>query len=140
MKKRILFVDDEPKVLQGLQRALRSQTDVWDMAYVVDVAKATELLNQDQYDAVVLDCYLPDCRGTELLSDVRARCDAPVIVMTVDASAERVVDYLRAGAHHYLVKSTENLAVLALELERAIEDAARGASLERERREAESAA
>ncbi len=41
MKKRILFIDDEPKVLQGLRRALRSQTDVWDMVYVADVAKAT---------------------------------------------------------------------------------------------------
>ncbi len=72
MKKRILFVDDEPKVLQGLQRALRSQTDIWDMFYVSDGTKAIELLNQDDYDAVVLDVKMPGRNGLELLTEIKA--------------------------------------------------------------------
>ncbi|MCP4543843.1 MAG: response regulator [Chloroflexi bacterium] len=85
MKKRILFIDDEPKVLQGLQRALRSQTDAWDMVYVADVAKAGELLNQDRYDAVVLDVKMPGKNGLEVLSEIKANSytrDIEVIMLT----------------------------------------------------------
>lgn len=85
MKKRILFLDDEPKVLQGLQRALRTQTDMWDMIYVADSAKATELLNQGGYDAVVLDVKMPGKSGLELLAELKANSqtrDLEVIMLT----------------------------------------------------------
>lgn len=85
MKKRILFVDDEPKVLQGLQRALRSQTDMWDMFYVSDGAKAIELLNQGDYDAVVLDVKMPGRSGLELLAEIKTNShtrDLEVIMLT----------------------------------------------------------
>ena len=42
MKRRILFVDDEPKVLRGLQRTLHDQTDEWDMTFATSAAEATE--------------------------------------------------------------------------------------------------
>ena len=59
MKKRILFVDDEPRVLKGLQRMLHDQTDAWDMTFATGSAKATELLAQECYDAAVLDIKMP---------------------------------------------------------------------------------
>ncbi|GAF98858.1 unnamed protein product [marine sediment metagenome] len=34
MKRRILFVDDEPRVLDGLRRTLRAERDRWDMSFV----------------------------------------------------------------------------------------------------------
>ena len=44
MKKRILFVDDEPLVLQGLQRMLRNMREEWEMAFAESGAKALELI------------------------------------------------------------------------------------------------
>ena len=40
MSKRILFVDDEPMVLSGLQRSLRSMREEWEMAFVTSGSEA----------------------------------------------------------------------------------------------------
>jgi signal transduction histidine kinase len=85
MKRRILFVDDEPKVLQGLQRTLRDQTDEWDMTFATSAAEATERLAQKRYDAALLDIKMPGKNGLELLAEIKADArtrDMEVVMLT----------------------------------------------------------
>ena len=85
IKQRILFVDDEPKVLKGLERALRDKTSVWEMSYTSTAAQAFELLTQEPYDAVVLDIKMPEKSGLDLLGEIKADArtrDVEVVILT----------------------------------------------------------
>ena len=53
MKTRILFVDDDPLVLQGLQRMLRSMRQEWEMEFVDGAASALARLAESSFDVVV---------------------------------------------------------------------------------------
>ena len=73
MKKRILFVDDEPMVLRGLQRTLRKMRDVWDMAFASSAQEALAILDNNPMDVIISDMKMPEMDGTELLAQVKQR-------------------------------------------------------------------
>ncbi len=72
-KKRILFVDDEPFVLKGLQRMLWRLRGEWDMAFVESGRHALELMEQQPFDVVVSDIRMPEMNGAELLNKILRR-------------------------------------------------------------------
>ena len=70
---------------------------------------ALQKLSQRSYSLLLLDLQLPDRDGLELLAEIRQRgIDTAAIVITSDASTERVVEALRVGAKDYLVKPVTN--------------------------------
>ena len=71
--KRILFVDDEPKVLQGLQRMLRSMRNEWGMEFASSGREALEMLERAPYDVIVTDMRMPGMDGVQLLKEVTKR-------------------------------------------------------------------
>ena len=73
MKKRILFVDDEANVLQGLQRMLRGLRDCWDMQFASSGEEALTLLDKEIYDVLVTDMRMPGMDGAQLLTEVKRR-------------------------------------------------------------------
>ena len=83
--RRILLIDDEPKVLLGLRRMLHSQESVWEMAFAHSSSEAQELWAQQAYDVIVLDVNMPGKDGLELLADIKADSrtrDTEVVVLT----------------------------------------------------------
>ncbi len=68
---RVLFVDDDPRVLDGLRRSLRPLANECDMRFVVGGHKALEALAQQDADVVVSDMRMPGMSGAQLLSKVR---------------------------------------------------------------------
>ena len=73
MKKRILFVDDEPMVLKGLQRTLRKMRDQWDMVFTAGAADALKCLDQNPMDVIISDMKMPEMDGSRLLAEVKQR-------------------------------------------------------------------
>jgi HD-like signal output (HDOD) protein len=73
MKKRILFVDDEPDILNGLRDALWKQRAQWDMAFANSGAEALAQLDRRSFDVIVTDMRMPAMDGAELLTRVRER-------------------------------------------------------------------
>jgi HD-like signal output (HDOD) protein len=69
-ERRILFVDDEPAVLEGIRAMLAAQTD-WQLAFVTDAAAALTALGQASFDMVVTDMRMPGTDGVALLEAVR---------------------------------------------------------------------
>lgn len=67
----ILFVDDEPFLLEGLRSLLRKQRESWNMSFVGSGAAALEALAQQPRDVVVSDMRMPGMDGAELLGRVR---------------------------------------------------------------------
>ncbi|MCA3135362.1 MAG: response regulator transcription factor [Rhodocyclaceae bacterium] len=100
---RLLVVEDDPLIADGLVRTLRSGGHAVDHA--ADGATADRALAQYPYDLVVLDLGLPAMDGMEVLRRARARGSAtPVLVLTArDALDDRVAG-LDAGADDYLPK------------------------------------
>ncbi|MEP9409792.1 MAG: HDOD domain-containing protein [Candidatus Brocadia sp.] len=68
--KRILFVDDELKVLQGLQRMLRSMRHEWNMEFATSGHEALETLSKSPFDVIVTDMRMPGMDGVQLLREV----------------------------------------------------------------------
>jgi putative nucleotidyltransferase with HDIG domain len=73
IKKRILFVDDEPLVLRGLQRTLRKMRSEWDMVFASGGKEALEILDQQAMDVIVSDLKMPEMDGMQLLTEVKTR-------------------------------------------------------------------
>jgi YesN/AraC family two-component response regulator len=73
MKKRILFVDDEVNMLQGLRRMLNTMRHEWDMVFVESGQEALALLAQTPCDVIVSDMRMPGMDGVQLLTQVMER-------------------------------------------------------------------
>ncbi len=69
--KRILFVDDEPMVLEGLERMLRRYRKDWQPAFATSGRQALEMLAAARYNVIVTDIRMPEMDGVELLEQVR---------------------------------------------------------------------
>ena len=102
---RLLIVEDEPRLLRALAKALREE------GYAVDTAEEGEdgffKAQSCDYDAIVLDVMLPNMDGWEILKRLRAEKATPVLMLTArDATTDRVRG-LDGGADDYLVKPFE---------------------------------
>ncbi|MGI9427711.1 MAG: HDOD domain-containing protein [Bythopirellula sp.] len=101
---RILFVDDEPKLLDGLRSMLRAYRRDWTMDFRESAEQALIALDETPYDAIVTDLCMPGVDGAELLTRVRDKYpDTIRIVLSGQSEEERI---LRAvgPAHQYLSK------------------------------------
>ena len=72
-KRRILFVDDEPMVLKGLQRTLRKMRDEWEMTFASSSKEALDILGAEPYDVIVSDLRMPEMDGAQLLAEVKSK-------------------------------------------------------------------
>jgi two-component system, OmpR family, response regulator len=108
---RILVVEDEPRLLQSLAKALREE------GYAVDTAETGDdglfKAETSDYDALVLDVMLPGLDGWGILEKLRRRKKTPVLMLTaLDATRDRVRG-LDTGADDYLVKPFDLAELLA---------------------------
>ena len=70
---RILFVDDEPFVLEALQRMLHSMRHEWDMRFASGGAEALRMMAESPAEVVVSDMRMPDINGAQLLNEIMER-------------------------------------------------------------------
>ncbi len=101
---RVLLVEDDAALAQGIRMALRGEGYTLD--WVVDGLAAEHALGCERFDLVLLDLGLPRLDGLELLRRLRGQPEGnvPVLVLTSrDAKADRIQG-LDAGADDYLIK------------------------------------
>ena len=72
-KRRILFVDDEPMVLKGLQRSLRKMRNEWEMTFTSSSREALDILESGAFDVIVSDLRMPEIDGMQLLAEVKSK-------------------------------------------------------------------
>jgi DNA-binding response OmpR family regulator len=100
---KVLLVDDDPLILEIVQRGLRED------GYAVDVAasgaEGERFAGSTQYDAIVLDLVLPDISGFEIVERMRRNLSSvPVLMLTARQGTEAKIQGLDAGADDYLTK------------------------------------
>jgi len=104
MTKRILFVDDEPMVLSGIQRSLRTMRKEWEMAFATSGAQALEMLAQTRFDVVVSDMRMPGMDGAELLEQVKIKFPQTVRFVLSGQSDREAILRSVGPTHQYLSK------------------------------------
>ena len=107
MKKRILFVDDEPMILQGLQRMLRPLRDEWDMVFVDGGEKALAAMAESTFDVVVTDMRMPVMNGAQLLTEIRKRHPSTVRLILSGHADKDLVSQCLGVAHQYISKPSD---------------------------------
>lgn len=115
---RVLFVDDEVRILDGIRGLLRKQRHRWTMDFAVGGEAALEVLAKESYDVVVTDLRMPKVDGLALLQHLRERHpDTIRIVLSGDPERETALKVV-PHAHRVLTKPCQ-----ASELESALNSA-----------------
>jgi two-component system OmpR family response regulator len=108
---RILIVEDEPRLLRNIAKALREE------GYAVDTAETGDdgffKAETCNYDGIVLDVMLPGIDGWEILKRLRQIKRTPVLLLTARDAVKDRVRGLDAGADDYLVKPFDLSELLA---------------------------
>jgi two-component system response regulator QseB len=100
---RVLLIEDDAMIAQGLQTALRQGGFAVD--WTRDGKSAAAALQTTAFDVVLLDLGLPDRDGIDVLRELRLRGDAtPVIILTARDEIQHRIAGLDAGADDYIVK------------------------------------
>ncbi len=103
MASRVLVIEDEPGIVDFLDRGLRAHG--YEVATALDGETGTDMALNDDVSVVVLDLMLPGRSGLEVLRTLHtAKPGLPVIVLTALGDVEHRVAGLDAGAVDYLAK------------------------------------
>ena len=123
MKKiRILVVDDESVVREGVVAILSYQNDIEVVAEAKNGIQALELASKTKPDVILLDMVMPKQDGLETIPKLKEVLpDARILVLTSFAEADRVYQSIKAGALGYLLKDSTRLQLI-----QAIRDVAGG--------------
>lgn len=129
MKAKLLIVDDEKHIREGLERALTPED------YEVELAsngkEALSSLDQGDVDLIITDLKMPELSGEELMREALEKYPyLPVIILTGHGTIENAVEAMRNGAYDYITKPL-NIDKLSLIVKRALENS----SLKRQNRE-----
>jgi len=103
--RRLLFVEDDRDLNLYYQSALRGEGFEVTGAYTGE--EALNLLQKEPFDLVLLDIYLPDYNGVEVLKKIRMELQLnhlPVCMITGYLDVEPIVEAFRNGANAYIVK------------------------------------
>jgi len=110
MSPRVLVVDDEPALLQGLTYALTREH--FDVTTATDGEAALEAARSQDFDVIILDLMLPKLSGVEVCRQLRAESAVPIIMLTAkDSEVDKVVG-LEVGADDYVTKPFSALELL----------------------------
>ena len=103
----LLLVDDEPKILRPLERALRD--DGLEVVATTSAREAQRLLAERLFDVLVVDHLMPELTGLDLLRELaNGGADRPqAVIMTAYASVDNAIEAMRLGAFDYLQKPFE---------------------------------
>ncbi|MBP2435809.1 response regulator [Microbacterium amylolyticum] len=105
MSVRVIIVDDQTLVRQGIRGLLGISDEVDVVAEASDGAEALEKIAEVSPDVVLLDLRMPGMDGIATLEAMRAAdITVPVLVLTTFDDAELVLGAMRAGARGYLLK------------------------------------
>ncbi|MFF9508698.1 response regulator [Streptomyces sp. NPDC014724] len=104
---RLLIVDDDPLVRAGLALMLGGADDIDIVGEGADGTEAVDLVDRLRPDVVLMDIRMPAMDGLTATEALRARPDAPeVIVLTTFHADEQVLRAIRAGAAGFVLKDT----------------------------------
>lgn len=100
---KLLIVEDEPNLLSIIRKGLSEKNN--EVSVALDGTTALEMIQNHNFDVIILDIMLPDINGIEICRRLRASKNfVPILLLTALGTTENIVTGLNAGADDYLVK------------------------------------
>ncbi len=104
---RILIADDHALVREGLNKILKSETDMHVVCEAQNATQVFELLKQHKVDIVLLDISMPGISGLDALKDLKnIYPQLPVLILSMHPEDRFAVRALKAGAAGYITKES----------------------------------
>lgn len=97
--RRILLVDDEPKVLEGLKRMLRSMRQEYYTEFATSGKEALEIMTKSAFDVIVTDMRMPEMDGVQLLKEVMKKYPS-VVRIVLSGQTEQEAFLSSSGIMH----------------------------------------
>jgi len=116
-KTRVMFVDDQPVILELIQLTVRAMNEEWETSFAHSAEEALELLAQAPYGLVVSDMHLPGLSGAQLLNEVLRRSPATIRII-LSGGADKDLLLKCVGATHQFLPKPFTLAELKGALQR----------------------
>ena len=105
MKIKVLLVDDEKDFIQSL--AERLQLRDFDVKTALNGDDAIKLVNENEFDVIILDVKMPGKSGIEILKEIKNINQlSQVIMLTGHATVESAIQGMKLGAYDYIMKPT----------------------------------
>jgi HD-like signal output (HDOD) protein/CheY-like chemotaxis protein len=125
VKKRILFVDDDPSILQAMRILLRRERHRWELVFASGGEAALEEIRRQHVDVVVTDMRMPTMDGAELLNHVRHLSPTTVRIMLTGAAEPEAIARALPALHRLLLKPCDR-ATLRATIERSLDATSSG--------------
>ena len=111
MGQKVLVVDDEKLIVKGIRFSLEQDGMEVDCAY--DGEEALEMIQNHEYDIILLDVMLPKLTGFEVCQQLREFSSVPVVMLTAKGDDMDKILGLDYGADDYITKPFNILEVNA---------------------------
>lgn len=102
MNYRILIVEDDREINHILTELLSRNGYCTSSAF--NGSSASELMQNENFDMILMDLMLPEKSGEELIRELRSYSDTPVIVISAKSITETRIEVLRLGADDFIIK------------------------------------
>lgn len=113
MKPSIIFVDDEPYLLDGLRRTMLSQRVNWDIHFVSSGDLALQLIESKPIDTIISDMRMPNMDGADLLEQVVKKRPG-IVRIVLSGEADRALTFRTFGhSHRFLSKPINPTAIIS---------------------------
>ncbi|NUS76214.1 MAG: response regulator transcription factor [Streptomyces sp.] len=111
---RLLLVDDDPLVRAGLSLMIGGADGIEIVGEAADGSDVEALVDRTRPDVVLMDIRMPSVDGLTATERLRARPDAPqVVLLTTFHADDQVLRALRAGAAGFVLKDTPPAEIVA---------------------------
>ncbi|WP_219951669.1 HDOD domain-containing protein [Dickeya zeae] len=110
----VMFVDDESRVLSGIERALMMQDTDWECRFATSGQEALAMLEEEPADVVVSDMRMPFMDGAELLSQVRHRWPGTIRIILSGYSEPEATLRMLDVAHRFVPKPCDSTVLQAM--------------------------
>ena len=110
---KILVIEDDSEIVETISLLLEMRWEGADLISTASGQKGIDLVRTESPDAVILDLGLPDISGFQVLEQVRAFSDVPLLILTVRGEETMKVRGLENGADDYVIKPFSPTELLA---------------------------
>ena len=103
-QRKILFVDDEPNILDGLRRMLRSMRKDFELCFAENARDALAMMDNSEFDVVISDMRMPGMDGADLLLEVQKRHPHSIRIMLTGQADDESTLRTIGIVHQFLAK------------------------------------
>jgi two-component system response regulator DegU len=110
---KILIADDHDIIRQGLKRIIGFEEDIDILAEAGNGEEALKVLEQHDFDVVILDCNMPVMNGIQVLENIKGHKEkVKVIMLTVENDRKTIHTAINIGADGYMLKDSAGTEIV----------------------------